>query len=75
MESLIGIISEELMFPARLADVLEFIKRAPIKGQRKVELLMGWARTVGVKISASQYNAVRFSGTDYPPAPTKPEVP
>ncbi len=62
------------MFPRRLADVLDFIKRAPLKGRFKVELLMGWARTVGVKITASQYNTVRFSGTDYPPAPTEPEV-
>ncbi len=74
MESPTGIIPEELMFPARLGEVLDFLKRAPIKGRLKVELLMGWARTVGVKITGSQYNAVRFSGTDFPPAPDRPEV-
>lgn len=66
-----GIIPESLLFPARLPQVIEFLVRLPIEGETKVDLLVGWAKTVGVTLNASQRNTVRHSGTDYsglPPA-------
>ncbi len=66
MESPTGIIPEELMFPAKLEDVLVFLEQAPIRGQKKKELLLGWAKTVGVKLRGSQYFRVYRSGIDIP---------
>ncbi len=64
MESATGIIPEELMLPTKLAEVLDFLKAAPIRGARKREILFGWQRAVGVKLTGSQYNAVYLSGID-----------
>ncbi len=64
MESATGIIPEELMFPTKLAEVMAFLKAAPIRGARKREILFGWQRAVGVKLTGSQYNAVYLSGID-----------
>ncbi len=66
MESPTGVIPEELMFPAKLEEVLRFLEAAPVRSRLKVELLMGWARTVGVKLRGSQYHRVRRSGIDVP---------
>lgn len=60
-----GIIPEVFMFPARLPQVIEYLVRLPIEGDTKVDLLVGWAKTVGVTLNASQRNTVRHSGTDY----------
>jgi hypothetical protein len=59
-----GIIPEQLMWPNRLADVLDFIGHLHADSDQKVDLLRGWAQTVGVNLSASQFNSVRFTGTD-----------
>ncbi len=64
MSSPTGIIPEELMFPAKLGAVIRFLQDLPINGERKRALLFGWARTVGVKLNASQYARVRESGID-----------
>ena len=56
-----GFIPEYLMYPNRLADVMALIKSVPVDGDTKVDLFMGWARTVGVALSASQRDAVRNS--------------
>jgi len=59
-----GIIPEQLMYPNRLADVLDYISHLVADSDQKVDLLRGWAQTVGVKLSASQFNTVRYTGTD-----------
>lgn len=59
-----GIIPEELMFPRRLRDVVKFLKGAPVRGSIKEQLLLGWARTVGVTLRGSLYRRVRESGID-----------
>lgn len=59
-----GIIPEELMYPAKLGDVMTFLKQATGTGSWKREVFQGWARTVGVKISGSQQNAVYQTGWD-----------
>lgn len=60
-----GIVPEALMFPARLPQVIQFLVRLPIEGDDKVELLVGWAKAVGVTLNAAQRNTVRQSGVDY----------
>lgn len=59
-----GIIPEELMFPARRQDVMTFLVNLPVDGDDKVSLLVGWAKTVGVTVNASQRDTVRQSGID-----------
>ncbi len=64
MESATGIISEDLMFPSKIAEVMQCLKDAPIKGHRKREIFFAWSRAVGVKLTGSQFNAVYLSGID-----------
>jgi len=71
MASPTGILPEELMYPARLEDVIRFLEQLPIRGQKKEELLFGWARTVGVSISSGQRRRVRESGIDYSGPPPR----
>jgi hypothetical protein len=59
-----GIIDESLMFPERLSQVMQFLKDKPATGSWKREVLQGWARVVGAKISQAQYNAVYRTGYD-----------
>ena len=59
-----GIIPEELMYPQRLGDVMTLLKSKVATGDWKREVLQGWARTVGVKISQAQYRAVYQTGWD-----------
>lgn len=60
-----GIIPEALLYPNRLGDVMSLIKTLAAPGDYKVDLLIGWCRTVGVKVNASQRETVRSSGWDY----------
>lgn len=60
-----GIIPEALMVPSAVGGVITVLQALPIPGQEKEEILLGWARCVGVKVNASQRDAVRNSGTDY----------
>ena len=60
-----GIIPEDLMEPRHLGKVLEFLRALPIEGDDKVDLLLGWARAVGAKVSSSQRRTVRLSGVDF----------
>jgi hypothetical protein len=53
------------MFPAKVGEVMQFIKDLAIPGDDKKSLLFGWARTVGVRLSPSQYHAVYRTGTDH----------
>jgi len=60
-----GILPEELLYPAKLPQVMQFCQALPVSGEEKLSLLMGYARAVGLKINASQRRAVLHSGTDY----------
>ncbi len=64
MESATGIISEDLMYPTKISEVMAFLQAAPIRGARKREIFFGWSRAVGVKLTGSQFNAVYLSGID-----------
>jgi hypothetical protein len=59
-----GIIDESLMFPERLSQVMQFLKDKTATGSWKREVLQGWARVVGAKISQAQYKAVYRTGYD-----------
>jgi hypothetical protein len=63
-ESPTGIVPEELMVPGATAGVMEFLARLWVDGDTKADLLRGWAMEVRVRVSASQVNAVRHTGTD-----------
>ena len=60
------------MFPGKLAEVMAFLAQLPVHGDDKVDLLVGWARMVGVKVNASQRQAVRLTGTDRTQFPSLP---
>jgi hypothetical protein len=64
MESPTGIVPEELMYPQKLGAVMELLKALPGASNEKLDVLRGWAKEVGVKLSASQVDAVRDSGYD-----------
>ena len=64
MASPTGIIDESLMYPAKLGEVMRYLKSLPVPGHEKRAILLGWARTVGVKLQSSQYRAVENSGSD-----------
>jgi hypothetical protein len=59
-----GIIPEELMFPAKKAEVMQYLKELPVHGDDKVDLLVGWAKMVGVTVNSSTRRQVRMTGTD-----------
>jgi hypothetical protein len=59
-----GIIPESLMYPAKLGEVMSYIKALTAPAEWKRGLLFGWARVVGVKLNSSQYLAVYNSGWD-----------
>ncbi len=65
MESPTLIIPESMMYPQKLGDVMNLLKATPGASNEKLDVLRGWAKEVGVKLSASQVNAVRFSGDDW----------
>lgn len=59
-----GIIPAELFTPGATAGVMLFLSRMWIDGETKAKLFRLWAIEVGVKLSASQVNKVRDTGTD-----------
>jgi hypothetical protein len=65
MESPTGIIPEELMYPQKLGEVMLLLQSTPGGSNEKLAVFRGWAHTVGVKLSASQVNAVARTGDDY----------
>ncbi len=64
MASPTGILPESLMFPAKLAEVMDFLIKLPIPGEEKERIFFGWAKTVGVKVSGSMYRKLRASGVE-----------
>jgi hypothetical protein len=59
-----GIIPAEWNTGADIRRVIDHLKELPLCGEDKVELLFGWARNVGVKISGVQRAEVKASGDD-----------
>jgi hypothetical protein len=59
-----GIIPEELMYPQKVREVMQWISTTPGTGTWKRQLLQGWAKTVGVKITGPQLNVVYNTGWD-----------
>jgi hypothetical protein len=53
------------MNPGNKREVMAFLATLPIEGSTKVDLLVGWARMVGVSVNASQRDTVRVTGVDY----------
>lgn len=70
-----GYIPESLMYPSKLGEVMTFLEKEVATGAWKRDVFMGWARTVGVKISQSQKDAVYNSGWDHFQPPNQPVVP
>jgi hypothetical protein len=60
-----GIIPESLLYPRKLGEVMALLQSLPVTGEEKLAAFLGYARTVGVSVNASQRNAVLQSGTDY----------
>lgn len=58
-----GIIPQEFNTQRDLPRVIEWLQALPAPASDKVELLFGWARNVGLKLKASDYNQVRFKGS------------
>lgn len=65
MESPTGIIPEALMYPHYKAQVVQMLYDLPLPGHEKVQLLYGWAKTVGCKIGPALRDKVEHSGTDF----------
>lgn len=59
-----GVIPEEYMDSNRIGDVIAWLKRFPIPGRDKAELLQAWRTAVGAKVSSSQFAAVQNSGIE-----------
>jgi hypothetical protein len=59
-----GIIPEDLMYPAKKAEVMRFLKSQPFPADMKGELLKGWALTVGQRVSAREMKSVERTGVD-----------
>ena len=52
------------MYPQSLGAVMQLLQETPGGANEKLAVFRGWARTVGVKLSASQINAVARTGDD-----------
>lgn len=60
-----GVIPEELMYPERKRDVVNYLMALPIEGFLKKRYLEGWALTVGVRVQSKDYTAVDNTGIDH----------
>lgn len=67
MVSPTGIIPERLMYPEKKQDVLSYLESVPGHGRWKVEVLMGWAMTVGVRVRRFEQRQVERTGFDVQP--------
>jgi hypothetical protein len=54
-----------MMNPSSKGQVIAYLATLPVEGGVKVDLLVGWARMVGVTVNASQRDQVRVTGVDY----------
>lgn len=53
-----GIIPQELNTPRDLPAVIAFLKSCPMDYDDKRQLLFGWARNVGLRLSSANYLAL-----------------
>jgi hypothetical protein len=53
-----GIIPQNLNTPQQLPDVIKFLQSMPSPEHDKKELLFGWARNVGLRLSRANYEAL-----------------
>lgn len=58
------IIPEDLMYPSKKRDVLDFLLKAPAERKFKAQLLLGWAQEVGVHLRQRDYDFVQSSALD-----------
>jgi hypothetical protein len=68
-----GIIPEELLYPQRKKDVINFLIAQALPGNLKRRLLEGWCITVGVRARPRDYyllDASDVSPTDVPGVPS-----
>ena len=59
-----GIIPEELMFPQRKREVVNFLVSQPLPSWTKRRLLEGWALTVGIRLRSRDFHTVEVSGVE-----------
>lgn len=62
MEPPTGIIPEELILPYRRREVVAWLITQPFPGHYKRDLLLGWGRTVNVKLTEREVQQVIDSG-------------
>lgn len=59
-----GIIPQEYNHQRDLPAVITFLQGCPCDPQDKEELLFGWARNVGLKLTTADYSRVKFVGVN-----------
>jgi hypothetical protein len=69
-----GIIPEDLMYPQRKAEVVNFLIAQPLPGNLKRRLLEGWCVTVGVRARPREYYLLDISGVEHYETPPVPGV-
>jgi hypothetical protein len=52
------------MHPENKKEVVDYLMAQPAPSRLKRQLLLGWAITVGVRLSGRDYAAVERTGTD-----------
>lgn len=72
MISTTGIIPEDLMYPQKKKDVINFLIAQPLPGNLKRRLLEGWCVTVGVRCMPRDYYLVDASDVQPTEVPSLP---
>jgi len=57
-----GIIPQEYNTQRQLPDVITFLQSLPVDPLDKQQLLFGWARNVGLKLTTADYDQVKYFG-------------
>ncbi len=58
------VIPEELMFPNKKREVVDFLKGLALETKLKRNLLLGWAQTVGMRIEQRLYRELDDTAID-----------
>lgn len=64
MSSMASIIPDELFDASKKAAVIDFLANAPAEAKLKQKALLDWARWVGVRIQARDYQKLAASAID-----------
>lgn len=67
-----GTIPERLMYPDKKQEVMDWLAATPGNGRWKLEVFMGWAMTVGVRVRQFEMRAVERTGLDVVPGEVPP---